>query len=171
MHSFTGLSHLEPTVHVNPFSGSEPLSERGPRTSRAGGSRRFASLLVRFIIVSAMMLSAAAVGTFAMATPVAAHGAGTNGCTGVPDSGYGFNFHDACDRHDRCYSTKPYGSSSAGRSACDRVFLNEMLGYCSRYSAWSGRGIACRVVARTYYVGVRVLGYPFWVLSSPAPIA
>lgn len=171
MHSYTRLVHPEPTTPVHPPRGPEPLRRPAPSARRQKGPRAFWGLAVRLIVVVAMMATAAAAGTFAMAAPAAAHGAGSNGCTGVPDSGYGFNFHDPCDRHDRCYSIKPYGTSSAGRSACDRVFLNEMLGYCSRYSSWSGRGIACRVVARTYYVGVRVLGYPFWALSSPAPIA
>lgn len=171
MHSYTRLVHPEPTIPADPFHGPEPLRRSVPPAGRPKGPRVIGGLAVRLIVVVALMATTAAVGTFAMAAPAAAHGVDSNGCTGVPDSGYGFNFHDACDRHDRCYSIKPYGTSSAGRSACDRVFLGEMLSYCSRYSSWSGRGIACRVVARTYYVGVRVVGYPFWALSSPAPIA
>ena len=45
---------------------------------------------------------------------VSAHRPGTNGCTLSPDSGYApvyYNFHDACDAHDICYGTKPYGDT------------------------------------------------------------
>ncbi len=171
MHTHTGFGHAEPIVQFHRFHGPEPLTGRASQTSPAPRPKRLGTMMVRFLVVAAMMVSTAAIGTFAMAAPAAAHGVDTNGCTGVPDSGYGFDFHDACDHHDRCYATKPYGTSSAGRSACDQVFLNDMLSYCSRYSVWSGPGIACRTVARTYYVGVRVLGYPFWALSAPAPIA
>ncbi|MGH1493300.1 MAG: phospholipase A2 [Acidimicrobiales bacterium] len=103
--------------------------------------------------------------------PAAAHGSSANGCTGVSDSGYGYSFHAACDAHDRCYGTKPYGSSWSGRRQCDRVFRSEMLGYCGRHRALSLKRAACKSRAWAYYYGVRALGAPFWARSHGTVIA
>lgn len=36
-------------------------------------------------------------------------------CTGVPDSGPGFDFHEPCHRHDDCYDNPPRGRTHDGR--------------------------------------------------------
>lgn len=122
-------------------------------------------------IVALTMTAAAITAAVVTAEPVGAHGPSANGCTGVPDTGPGFRFHSICDRHDRCYGTRPYGHGSAGRRTCDRVFRSEMLAYCSRHARLSPAGFACRSVARAYHLGVRALGAPFWSRHRPAPIA
>lgn len=114
-----------------------------------------------------MMLGSLVIGP----SPAAAHGPTANGCTGVSDSGYGYNFHAACDAHDRCYGTKPYGEGWSGRRTCDRVFRSEMLGYCGRHSRLSLKRSACRSRAWVYYYGVRALGAPFWARSTGPAIA
>ena len=103
--------------------------------------------------------------------PASAHNVGSNGCTAVLDSGYGFDFHNACDRHDQCYLNKPYGIDSSGRTLCDRAFLSSTWSHCSQYPALSSRGSVCRAVSKTYYYGVRLLGGPFWDAGLMTPIA
>jgi len=99
---------------------------------------------------------------------VAAHEPGTNGCTLSPDVGYVpvyYDFHASCDRHDLCYIDKPFGSTSAGRKACDDAFRADMKGWCNwYYSAWYAGPprVACRGVADTYYSAVRTFGGPFF---------
>ena len=120
-------------------------------------------------VVVALVAMAALVGSLGVGiAPAAAHGVEANGCTGVPDSGYGFNFHSVCDRHDHCYRDKPYGIDSAGRKQCDRVFRSAMLDYCDRHRRWSSEDLSCRTVAQIYYGGVRVLGGPAWDSSGDA---
>ncbi len=95
------------------------------------------------------------------APPVAAHG---DACTAVPDSGWGFNFHNSCHTHDWCYGAKPYGRSEWGRYRCDLDFLYNMRAQCRAQYAWYNPTRAyCYGVAETYYNGVRVGGwYAFW---------
>lgn len=97
-----------------------------------------------------------------------AHGGGTNGCTLSPDSSYVpvyYNFHEACDAHDRCYINKPHGDSSAGRRACDDAFRADMYRWCTDYywRWWQGALRAtCKGVADTYYTAVRTFGGAFF---------
>jgi hypothetical protein len=130
--------------------------------------RRPVNAMVVFVMVAASV-TGAAVGLGA--EPAAAHGSSANGCTGVPDSGYGYAFHAACDGHDRCYGSKPYGSDWRGRRTCDRVFRAEMLNYCERHGRFSLKRAACRSRAWAYYYGVRALGAPFWARSTGTAIA
>jgi len=101
----------------------------------------------------------------------AAHGSNGNGGTAVPDSGHGFDFHDACDSHDRCYGNQSNGSSSSERRRCDRQFLSDMRSACNVHKTYSSGWFACRTVAKSYYYGVRLLGAPFWDEYRSAPIA
>lgn len=82
---------------------------------------------------------------------------GSDGTEWVPDRGPGFDFAESCRLHDICYGVKPYGSSSAGRKACDRDFLRNAYAQCN-----DGRGVAgglwCQEVADNYYVGIRFFG-------------
>ncbi len=120
-----------------------------------------------------VLLAVAVSGVLIVAGPaaVSAHGPDANGCTGVPDSGFGFEFHAGCDAHDRCYRTQPYGSGSAGRKQCDRTFRSELLGYCDRHGRLSLERVVCRSTARAYYYGVRLFGFPFWEQKLPTVIA
>ena len=94
--------------------------------------------------------------------------AAPNGCTAVPDSGYGFNFKPSCDAHDICYENMPYGDSYSGRRTCDQVFRSNMLNHCSTRSSWAQRTV-CRGVAYTYYYGVRAFG-GFFFGTANAPL-
>lgn len=126
----------------------------------------------RYIARAILVIVVVASSTVAVGVDRAsAHGPSANGCTGVPDSGYGYNFHAACDAHDRCYGAKPYGSSWSGRRSCDRVFRSEMLGYCGRHRVFSLKRSACKSRAWTYYYGVRAFGAPFFARSSGTAIA
>ncbi len=134
---------------------------------RRTGSIRRGPILQLVLVIVVGLGSTTMVGVH----PAAAHGVAVNGCTGVPDSGYGYEFHAACDAHDRCYGAKPYGSSWSGRRTCDRVFRSEMLGYCSRHRPLSLKRSACTSRAWVYYYGVRALGGPFWARSEGPVIA
>ncbi len=96
--------------------------------------------------------------------------AAPNGCTGVPDSGYGFNFNASCNDHDNCYAFKYFGDSASGRQACDVRFLNNMKAHCNTRSSW-GQRTFCRGVAYTYYYGVRALGGFFFARATGSNIA
>ena len=50
----------------------------------------------------------------------------TNGCTGVPDKGLGFNFTASCNKHDECYET-----CGADKTECDKQFYEDMKNSCS----------------------------------------
>ena len=105
----------------------------------------------------------------ATASPAAAHGNGSNGCSLSPDSGrfpVAYDFHGACDRHDRCYDELWFGKGTydllnygwTGRLACDGVFLQEMRTSCR---IGHGPGLArkaCEAIARTYFIAVRTFG-------------
>lgn len=111
---------------------------------------------------------------FAGAAPAAAHEPGEDGCTLVADSGYFFDFHEACDDHDRCYIDRPYGSSSEARARCDGEFFDAMVASCQ--DRWPkrrqvGRRIVCYGVAAAYYVGVRGLGGFSWGAGTGSMIA
>lgn len=125
----------------------------------------------RVAAVALVVVAALAAATVLGPPPAAAHSAAANGCTGVPDSGYGFEFHASCDQHDRCYGSQPYGSGTLGRSRCDRVFRSEMLRYCERHWRLSLKRAVCESVAWAYYGGVRALGYPYWAKGVATPIA
>lgn len=121
-------------------------------------------------LVAAIVLILTIGSTFAVPpAAVLAHGRGANGCTGVPDAGYGFEFHTICDRHDRCYGSRPHGSGYHGRRQCDRAFLGAMSSQCDRHPRLGARRMTCRSVAWTYYRGVRAFGIPAWNRrSSPS---
>ena len=133
---------------------------------RRAGTRR-PNPVSALIITVVMLLSGVGFG----ATAAAAHGSDVNGCTAVPDSGFGFDFHEICDDHDRCYANKPYGDGWWGRRSCDRVFRSAMLDYCTRHDRFTAERISCDAVAITYYAGVRLFGWAFWQNGEPTPIA
>lgn len=77
-----------------------------------------------------------------------------DGCTGVPDSGFGVDFKPVCDKHDACYAPE----STTDRLVCDDVFRTDLLAACTA-SPTVG---ACNAQAEVYYRGVRALGRPFY---------
>jgi hypothetical protein len=89
-----------------------------------------------------------------------------NGCTAVPDSGSNWNFHNACDQHDKCYVDRPYGVNEGGRKRCDDEFYNRMTWDCV-YRAWWWPRQDCFNVAGAYWVGVRSFGG--WVYYDWSP--
>lgn len=104
----------------------------GSRTRTPAGAHRPRGRRRTTTVVAAIL---AAVAAATIATPTASgHGPGTNGCTGVPDSGLTFNFHAACDRHDLCYDQLWYGNGRTGRLGCDNLWSREMKDSCrARY--------------------------------------
>lgn len=92
------------------------------------------------------------------AVPVAQVSAAGNGCGTdentqfIPDSfGPFFDFRAACEFHDDCYDTKPFGNSTAGRRACDDGFRNMMMASCNLT-------VECFGLSQIYYLGARVKG-------------
>ena len=81
-------------------------------------------------------------------------GATVNGCTGVPDKPFGFNFKPACDNHDINYSI----DSQLSKAQADQVFKNDMLNICkTQYD----NSLLCRAAAQIYYAGVTIFGGHF----------
>jgi hypothetical protein len=119
---------------------------------------------MRRTLIAAVLSITALVGLVAVAPAASAHGYGTNGCS-VPflppnagDQGPGFNFHEACDQHDRCYVFHAAGGGYAGRKACDDMFYRLMADSVWRQPWWNwnpGWGLN---VAGTYYWFVRAFG-------------
>lgn len=143
------------------FGNPQPVSPSRFRWSSRG----------RTVVVVTVLLLATAMATVVVApTAASAHGYKANGCTGVPDRGYGFDFHLACDGHDRCYHGQPFGTDAAGRLRCDRMFRSDMLDQCGDHGSRAKR-VACRGIAWSYYYGVRVLGSPFWDRQVGSSIA
>lgn len=62
----------------------------------------------------------------------------------------GANFHNACVRHDACYSE----GSRTNRLTCDQAFRTRMNNACTA----AGKGATCRAIASTYYYAVRGAG-------------
>ena len=118
------------------------------------------SLAVLTLSVSSFAM-AAPIGAGAEAAPagVQAPAMRYNGCTGVPDSGPTFNFTSACNWHDWCYDTHPYGGGSSGRLSCDQGFLARMNNYCeAHHGRFNPARYICKDIATRYYLGVRALG-------------
>lgn len=81
----------------------------------------------------------------------------TNGCTAVPDQPlWGPFLGGTCDGHDEAY-----GTPGVPRRVADTDFFYEMLD-----EAWDSDSLLENVAgtfwACTYYVGVRLIGYPFY---------
>ncbi|MEM7323546.1 MAG: phospholipase A2 [Actinomycetota bacterium] len=132
------------------------------RTSTMSAARAAAAIGVAILTV---------VVGLAVAGPASAHGPTVDGCTAVPDSGYGFDFHEMCDDHDRCYGTKPHGDGWRGRRTCDREFRAAMYDHCDQHDRFSARRISCDAVATAYYLGVRTFGWFYWQQSISTTIA
>jgi len=78
-------------------------------------------------------------------------GSGEIGDFLVPDEPFGFDFREACQRHDDCY-----GTCGSSRRDCDRQFLSDARNRCAQY-----RGLqreACRATAQIYYIAIRTFG-------------
>lgn len=82
----------------------------------------------------------------------------TDYCSNSPDSGPGFNFKNACTRHDFGYRNyKRYGVfNSGGKDYTDYIFYNDMKADCAARS-WYQRP-TCYSLAWTYYQAVKNFG-------------
>lgn len=78
-----------------------------------------------------------------------------NGCTGVPDSPFGFEYAPSCNNHDMNYSD----TTTMSRAEADAQFRTDMLNTCD--TKYDG-SLLCKVTANVYYVGVRILGGFFY---------
>ncbi|MEA3039495.1 MAG: hypothetical protein QOE79_2008 [Sphingomonadales bacterium] len=76
-------------------------------------------------------------------------------CTGAPESVGGIDLTGACYNHDMCYGT------STPRSECDKRLLEDILEVCQEQG---GKRASCTVIATTYYIAVRRIG---WLFYSP----
>ena len=90
-----------------------------------------------------------------MSNPIISVAPPGNHCTLVPDSPAGFNFRDACWRHD--INMGP-GSPMSFTQAND-AFRKDLHGICS---ANYGDAWLCHLMAEVYFVGVSVFGRPFY---------
>ena len=83
----------------------------------------------------------------------------------VPDTGPAFDFTEACMHHDQCYAE---GGGPLDRLQCDNQFLSEMNAWCeSAWNRFDSRLWRCKLVAATYYTGVRLGG---WLYFYNAPV-
>lgn len=82
----------------------------------------------------------------------------TDYCSNSPDSGPGFNFKNACTRHDFGYRNyKRYGVfNSGGKDYSDYIFYNDMKADCAARN-WYQRP-TCYTAAWTYYQAVKNFG-------------
>ncbi|KAI1959365.1 hypothetical protein LOZ58_004636 [Ophidiomyces ophidiicola] len=80
----------------------------------------------------------------------------SDGCSYVPNAPAGFNFLNACYRHDFGYRNykKQRRFSRANRKRIDVLFRTDMRGLCENYRAKR----TCRAAANLYYTGVRMFG-------------
>ena len=88
-----------------------------------------------------------------------------NGCTKVPDKPTGFNFLDACKRHDFGYGNYKIQKrcSESQRAQVDENFKKDMYDECAKYTGLQAfKGISCRVNADIYFKGVRAVGQKFF---------
>jgi hypothetical protein len=67
----------------------------------------------------------------------------------IPQEFRGADFRPACRRHDNCYDTP-----GSNKRECDRQFLHDLQCSCK----YSENPIACRCVARMFYVSVKLGG-------------
>jgi Prokaryotic phospholipase A2 len=82
----------------------------------------------------------------------------TDYCSSSPDSGPGFNFKNACTRHDFGYRNyKRFGVfATGGKDYSDYIFYNDMKADCAARS-WYQRP-TCYSLAWTYYQAVKNFG-------------
>jgi hypothetical protein len=82
----------------------------------------------------------------------------TDLCSWSPDQPLGFDFRDACRRHDFNYRNyKAVGAfTEAKRLQIDNAFKADMYAKCATYSWWQRS--TCRGTANSYYWAVRNFG-------------
>lgn len=80
-----------------------------------------------------------------------------NGCNNSPDTPFGFNFKDACKRHDFGYRNykKQKRFTEANRLRIDNKFKEDMYYFCTHEGILES---PCRGLANTYYAFVREFG-------------
>lgn len=66
----------------------------------------------------------------------------------IPDKPLGFDFTDACNNHDICYSTE-----GKGKETCDTQFKSDMDQVCENETGIK-RGI-CKTVSSIYHISVK----------------
>lgn len=137
-------------------------SDRIPSSIKSGVEKIFthAILAATFVATSGLILQTDA--------PVLA----SQPCSGPPivnGTGITFDFRDACERHDACY-TVVRQAQTGGRfvrnnqyfKACDYLFLQDMRSHCeARWSLWDPRRAGCKTMAYSYFsavLGVTIAG-------------
>lgn len=84
----------------------------------------------------------------------------SDGCTSSPNHLFGFNFVDACQRHDFAYRNlgKQGRLTSETRQEADKNFLDDLKMICMKAS--HGRRPLCTLTRVIYFSGVRLFGSP-----------
>ncbi|QDS70194.1 hypothetical protein FKW77_006547 [Venturia effusa] len=84
----------------------------------------------------------------------------SDGCTSSPNHLFGFDFEDACQRHDFAYRNLGHQGrlTSQVRQEVDKNFLNDLKMICMRAS--HGRKPLCTFTRVIYFSGVRLFGSP-----------
>ena len=71
----------------------------------------------------------------------------------VPDHPVGFDFSEACRKHDACY-----GTCGASKTKCDKQFLKDMRDKCNSYQPVLANPGFCKLLAYIYYQAVNMAG-------------
>ncbi|TID16118.1 phospholipase A2 [Venturia nashicola] len=84
----------------------------------------------------------------------------SDGCTSSPNHLFGFNFQDACQRHDFAYRNLGHQArlTSDTRQEADKNFLNDLKAICMKAS--HGKRPLCTLARVIYFSGVRLFGSP-----------
>lgn len=81
----------------------------------------------------------------------------TDYCTTSPDNPLGFEFKNACARHDFGYRNyKAAGTFAADKDRLDNAFYADLKRVCASYTG--AKGSACLATAWTYYQAVSAFG-------------
>jgi len=131
-------------------------------TRPALGVGAMASLIAVLVLVLILLSGATE------SRPAEAHGWPTDGgCSPYPsamNSGPYWNFHNACDNHDRCFVLH-----SDTYWGCNWKFRSEMRSSCyGAYQWWQWQRPACLALADVYYAGVTAFGWPCYVGFLPS---
>ncbi|KAH8732469.1 prokaryotic phospholipase A2-domain-containing protein [Phaeosphaeriaceae sp. PMI808] len=83
----------------------------------------------------------------------------SDGCSNVPENPFGFDFHNACVRHDFGYHNYilQRRCTEQERRALDKNFHKDMLHECHRKES-KERKLECEIFAMTYFTAVKLLG-------------
>ena len=125
--------------------------------------------IVQPLLATLMLAAGLVVMQAVTATPASAHG---NACTGAPDRGPNYDFHQSCHNHDDCYYHKPHGPDHIGRIICDSNFYVDMHDSCDQLHATASlQHQDCYRTAKLYFNIVSGLGGFFFDRAGPGTLS